>query len=134
MPCFPDAQLGGDEGGRRPPLPFFRNREKCPDFGKRGSHFIHLCVKFSIQNVVLKGSRRKNSKILLAVPFLTIFVEVPKLSWPCLVCRRKINILYHRAYYLFNMGSQWILGSSPNIINKIYSKKTSFLVQWRFNE
>ena len=28
------AQLGGREGWR-PPMPFFENRKKCPDFGKK---------------------------------------------------------------------------------------------------
>ena len=29
------AQLGGVEGGGTPLLPFFENRKKCPDFGKK---------------------------------------------------------------------------------------------------
>ena len=32
------------------PCPFLK-MEKCPDFGKKGPDCIHLCVKFSIQNV-----------------------------------------------------------------------------------
>ena len=42
----------GGAGGGRPPLPFFENKKKCPDC-------IHLCVKFSIPNVVLRVPRRK---------------------------------------------------------------------------
>ena len=40
----------------------FENPKKCPDFGKKVLDFVHLLVKFSVQNVVLKVSRRKNSK------------------------------------------------------------------------
>ena len=50
-----------DPGGR-PPLPLFENRKKYPDFGKEGPDCIHYYVKFSIQNVVLTVSRRKNSE------------------------------------------------------------------------
>ena len=56
-------------GGERPPLPFFKNCKKNPDFGKAGPDCIYLCVKFSIQNVVLGVSRRK---------ILFFFIEVPK--------------------------------------------------------
>ena len=34
----------------------FENRRNCP-------HFVHLWVKFSIQNIVLRISKRKNSKM-----------------------------------------------------------------------
>ena len=39
------------EGGGRPSLTFFENREKCPDFGKKDPDCAHLWVKFPIQNV-----------------------------------------------------------------------------------
>ena len=45
-----------------PPLPFFENRKKCPDLGKKGPDCVLPWVKFSIQNVVLKVSRIKNAK------------------------------------------------------------------------
>ena len=41
-----------EERGRLP-LSFFKNRKKCPDC-------LHLWIKFSIPNVVLRVSRRKN--------------------------------------------------------------------------
>ena len=44
-----------------PPLPFFENR-KCPYFGKKGSDSVHLWVKFSIDNAVLRVSKRKTPK------------------------------------------------------------------------
>ena len=44
---------GVHPGRGRPPLPFFENQKrKCPDFGK------NLCIKFSIQNIVLILSKR----------------------------------------------------------------------------
>ena len=42
---------------------FFKNKEKCPDFGGKGPDMPIL--KFTIQNVVLRVSRRKNSEIFL---------------------------------------------------------------------
>ena len=36
----------------------FENQKKCRDFWKKGSDCAHLWVKFSIQNVVLRVSRR----------------------------------------------------------------------------
>ena len=50
-------------GKRERTLLFSENRKRCPDFGKKGRDCIHLCVKFSIQNVVLRVSRRRYSKI-----------------------------------------------------------------------
>ena len=69
----------GGEGG--PPLPFFENRKKCPDFGKKGPNCVHPWVESSIQNVVLRVSRRKSSKILPCEAFFCVFdekfIEVP---------------------------------------------------------
>ena len=39
--------------GGRPPLPFFENQKKCPDFGKKCPDCVHPKVKFAIQDVVL---------------------------------------------------------------------------------
>ena len=49
----------------------FENRKKCPDFGKKGPDCIHVGVKFSIQNINLRVSRRKNSKIF---PFFLVLL------------------------------------------------------------
>ena len=70
--CFMRATREGL--GSRPPLPFFENRKKHPDFGKEGPDSVHLWVKYSIQNVVLRVSRRKNSKIFPAGPFFLVFL------------------------------------------------------------
>ena len=50
----------GGEGGGRPPQSFFENKKKCPGFRKKGLDCIHLYVKSTIQNVVLRVSKRKN--------------------------------------------------------------------------
>ena len=65
-----------------PPLPLFINRKKCPDFRKkRRSDCVRLWIKFSIQYVVLRVIRRKNSKIFPCRTFFPvfnkIFIEVP---------------------------------------------------------
>ena len=51
------------EQGVRSLLPFFDNQKKCPEFGKKVPDSVLFWVKFSIQNVVLRESRRKYSKI-----------------------------------------------------------------------
>ena len=52
-----------DKGRRgRSLLPFFENKKKCPDFAEKDSDSVHLWVKYSIQNVVLRVSRRKSIK------------------------------------------------------------------------
>ena len=53
-----------------------------PDFGKKGPDCIHLCVKLSIQNLVLTVSRKKSSKFFLCGIFFScaideMFIEVP---------------------------------------------------------
>ena len=75
-----DAQLRrrGRGSGGRPPLPFFEIQSNCPDFGD----CVHLWVKFSIQDAVLRLSRREKSKILpcgvcFSCVFDKMFIEVP---------------------------------------------------------
>lgn len=53
---FRDAASGG-RGMRSPPSFFKKIEKKCPDFGKNMSDYIHLKVKFLIENVVLGVSR-----------------------------------------------------------------------------
>ena len=73
-PPLAGGQLGGE--GRRPPLPFFEIPKKCPDFRKKIPDCVHPLVKFTIQNVVLRVSQRKNFKIFPAGPFFGIFDEM----------------------------------------------------------
>ena len=50
-----------------PSLPclFLKIEKKNPDFGRKDPDCVHLQVKFAIQNVVLRVSRRKSSKYFL---------------------------------------------------------------------
>ena len=54
------AQLGGRREEASPAL-YWKSKKKCPNFGKKRPDCVHLWVKFSIQNVVLRVPRRKNS-------------------------------------------------------------------------
>ena len=59
--------------GGRSPLPFFENQNKCSDFAKKYPDCVHPYVKVAIQNVVLRVSKRKNSKIFPAGPYFLTF-------------------------------------------------------------
>ena len=70
----------GEGGGL---LCLFWKSKKVPWFWEKGPDCIHLCVKFSIQNVVLKVSKEKNSKIFPCGAFFScvfdeMFFKVPK--------------------------------------------------------
>ena len=67
--------------GGRSPLPFFENQKKCPNFRKKGPDCALPWVKFSIQNVAWRVSRRKNAKIFPKVPFFLDLLT--KCSWMC---------------------------------------------------
>ena len=74
-----DVQLGGKVDASPA---FFKKRKNCPDFWKEDLDCVHLWVKFSIQNVVLRVSRRKNSKMFpwrasFSGVFEEIFIEEP---------------------------------------------------------
>ena len=73
------ARIQGEEG--RLPLPFLKI--ECPDFRKKGPNCVHRWVKFSIQNVVLRVSRTKSTKMFpsrasFSAAFNRTFVEVPQ--------------------------------------------------------
>ena len=60
----------------------FEDRKKCPDFGKKGPNCVHPWVESSIQNAVLRISRRKSSKIFANWAFFVCvfdekFIEAP---------------------------------------------------------
>ena len=98
---IPGAQLVGKGG--RPPLPFFENKEKCPDFGKKHPDCGHPWVKSAIQNVVLKVSKRKNSKIFSSGAFFLGFLikclsncpnfTKPSLPWKISGCAPEYDAL-----------------------------------------
>ena len=60
---FRQTHRRAKEGEGRLPLSLFENRKKCSDFGKKGPHCVHLWVKCSISNEVLRVYRSKSSKI-----------------------------------------------------------------------
>ena len=75
------AQLGEKEGGGLPSF-FLKIKKKCPDFRKKGSDCVHPYIKFTIGNVVLRVSKRKNFDISACGAFFTrifdeIFIGVP---------------------------------------------------------
>ena len=63
------TRRGAGGGGRRFSLSLLKDHKKCSDFGKIDPDSVHLLVKFSIQNVILRVSRRKNSKFSPVEPF-----------------------------------------------------------------
>ena len=56
------------------PLPFFENWKKHPDFRKKALLVSIFWVKFYTQNVVLKISRRKNTKTFSGKTFFFVFL------------------------------------------------------------
>ena len=74
-------QLGEKEGGGLP-CPFFENKKKCPDFRKESPDCVHPYIKFTIQNAVLRVSKRKNFEKFPGEAFFTgsfdeLFIGVP---------------------------------------------------------
>ena len=70
------AQLAGRatsrwEGGGSLPCPFLKIKKKWPDFWKKGPDCVHPYVKFTVQNVVLTVSKRKNFKVLPCEAFFS---------------------------------------------------------------
>ena len=66
------AQLARRRG--RSPLFFFENQNKYLDFSKKDPDCVHPQVKFTIQNVVFRVSRRKNFEIFPAGLFFLEFL------------------------------------------------------------
>ena len=66
------------KGGRGDlPCPFLKIKKKCSDFRKKGPDCVLPYVKFSIQNVVLRVSKRKRFKIFPCGAFFSgIFYEM----------------------------------------------------------
>ena len=82
------VELGGEE--KLPPLLFFENRKQCPDFGRKGTDCIQLWIKFPTQNVILRVSRRKISKMFpngasFSCVFEEMFIKCPSSTYPSLL-------------------------------------------------
>ena len=61
----------GQGGGL--PCPFLKIEKKCPDIGKKSPNFVYTWVESSIQNIVLRVSRGRSSKILPCGAFFLFF-------------------------------------------------------------
>ena len=90
----------------RPPLPFFKNQKKCPDFGKKVLIVSIFVLSFSIQDVVLRVLGEKNSKIFACGAFFScafdeMFIEVPK---------------FHETS--FTLKNFWLRACKPKELNK----------------
>ena len=73
----------GVEAGRRPPLLFFENRKKVPWFWKKkGPYCVHPWVEYAIQNIVLRVSRRKSSKMFPWGVFFLVYLTKSLLTCP----------------------------------------------------
>ena len=105
------AQLGG-EGGGKPPLSFFENQKKLPWFWRKIPWLCPSLIKFAIQNVVLKVSKRKNSKIFPCGAFFLDFLIIclskcpnftkPPLPWNCAPANYNWIIWFGYNYYCIN--------------------------------
>ena len=71
--CTFSCCLGNQGGGGGLPYPFLKIEKKSRDFRKKGPNCVHPWVESSIQNVVLRVSRRKSSKIFPCWAFFLQF-------------------------------------------------------------
>ena len=55
------------------PFPFLKFEKSALILAKKGPNSVHLWITYAIQNVVLRVSRRKNSKIFFFLCFIQIF-------------------------------------------------------------
>ena len=82
--------------GEASPAVFQKSKKRCPDFRRKGLHCVHPYVKFTIQNVVLRVSKRKTSQFFLTGPFFLEFLTIrlsecpnftkPPLPWKIFGC------------------------------------------------
>ena len=88
------------------PCLFFKIKKGAVILEKKGPHFLHLWVKFSIQGVILRVFSRKNSQFFLwevfsLVYFNKTFIKVPWFHEPSLT--HKNFLLCTRAWYVLNL-------------------------------
>ena len=86
--------------------PFFENKKKYSYFRKTSPDCVHLWIKFSIQNVVLGVSKRKNSKKMFpsetffSCVFDEMLIEVPQFqeTYPTLKITGNASALRHYSF------------------------------------
>ena len=121
--------MGGGGGGGS--LPFFKNRKKCHDFGKKSPDCVHLWVKVKLSNqiVALRVSRRKNSKMFPWGAFFLVFSKkrlskCPSFTKPLQPIFRHYsfcNLVLSPCYETLNGDS-----NSPFLLNLLYADDTLF--------
>ena len=79
----PHSQVHNLGGERSLPSTFFKIEKSDLILDKKGPSHVHLWVKFSIQSLVLRLFRRKNSKMFPCGAFFScdfdeMFIEVPQ--------------------------------------------------------
>ena len=107
----------------------------CPDLGKKGSNCVHPWVESSIQNVALRVSRRKNSKVFPCGVFFCVldekFIEVPwfhktssalKHIW-LRACKKNFN-----KWVILVRLSNWILCLTIKEHSKFYKIKIHLII------
>ena len=73
--CVPVGIQRATRGeGEVSPALFWKLKKSVLIFGKKGLVSVHLCVEYSIQNVVLRVSRRKIPKFSLRAHFFRVFL------------------------------------------------------------
>ena len=79
MHIHPHSQATSKQGGGHP-CTFLKIKKKSTDFGKKGPDCVHLWVKFYIQNVVLRVSKKRNSKKFPCGTFFSCVFFFDKIS------------------------------------------------------
>ena len=64
-----------------PPLTFFENQKNCPEFGKKAVIVFIFRSNFRVK-IVLRVSRRNNSKLFRVGFFLLVFLANSLLKYP----------------------------------------------------
>ena len=67
-------RLWEKEGGL--PCPFLKFEKSALILAKKGPNSVHLWSTYSIQNLILRVSKRKNSKIFLRGCFFLCFIQI----------------------------------------------------------
>ena len=75
MTWYAGAQLEGTGGGL--PYHFLKIEKSTLSLKKKGPEFVHLLVKFSIQNVVLRVSKNFSLRGFFYCLFSEMFIKMP---------------------------------------------------------
>ena len=139
-------QLGRGQGERDASPTIFWKSKRCPSFGKKYPDFVHPAIKFTIQNIVLRLSRTKSSKLFSCRTFLDFLrkcllkhpnIKKPPMPWaisccaPTYIWYKQSDFCSLELYSLYLQKSWWSSGMIPEKvtwvlfparINTVYSK------------